>query len=61
MSVVYLAESAKNEIKEHIDNMGKKWIVLSDGVEPELLASSYVISYDNDTELGFDAHFTSME
>ena len=52
---------SKTEIKEQVDNLGKKWIVLSDGVEPELLTSSYVISYDNDTELGFDAHFTSME
>ena len=52
---------SKAEIKAQVDNLGKKWLVLSDGVEPELLTSSYVISYDNDTELGFDAHFTSME
>jgi len=52
---------SKAEIKEHIDKLGKKWLVLSDGVEPDLLSSSYVISYDSDPELGFDAHFTSME
>ena len=52
---------SKAEIKQRVDSLGKKWIVLSDGVAPELLTSSYVISYDNDTELGFDAHFTSME
>ena len=52
---------SKSEIKENVDKLGKKWLVLSDGVEPELLTSSHVISYDNDTEQGFDAYFTSME
>lgn len=52
---------SKAEIKEQVNKLGKKWLVLSDGVEPELLSASYVISYDNDPDLGFDAHFTSME
>ena len=51
----------KSEIKERVDNLGKKWLVLSDGVEAELLSASHVISYDTNPESGFDAYFTSTE
>lgn len=51
----------RTEIKEHIDNLGKKWLVLADGIDAELLSSSPVITYDYEPDLRFDANFNTQD
>jgi len=52
---------SKGEIKEHVDSLGKKWIVLADGIDAELISACPVITYDYEPDLRFDANFTSED
>ena len=48
----------KEEIKEQVDILGKKWLVMADGIDAELLTGAHVITYDYEPDLRFDANFT---
>lgn len=48
----------KDEIKQQVDSLGKKWLVLADGIDAELLTGTHVITYDYEPDLRFDANFT---
>ena len=48
----------RQEIKEQVDSLGKKWLVLADGIDAELLSGASVITYDYEPDLRFDANFT---
>ena len=52
---------SRQEIKDQIDGLGKKWLVLADGIDAELLSGAPVITYDYEPDLRFDANFSVEE